>query len=131
MIKIKHICCGFYRLTAPQAKLLTIDGELPKEGWEKRARPAAELNKMVVRLFWNWRTTFPTWQPTDRPIGAGDHCWISRTPLSWHDGETVPDGWVWALHVYEVGIPWHEEQRLNALQAERRRKLLAETYVTS
>lgn len=98
--QIKAIDSGFYRLTAAQAKLLSADGSLPRDGWEKCARPVSDLNKMIVRTYFNWRTTFPAWKECG-PIGERAQCWIKKTKLGWHDGKAVEKGWVWAIHIWQ------------------------------
>ena len=99
--QLKHIDTGFYRLTAAQAKALSIDGELPRDGYEKRAKPIDELNGLVDLLYSPRFVTGPKWVKRDRPIGPNAQCWIKRTALSWHGGTQVNNGWVWAIHIYE------------------------------
>jgi hypothetical protein len=99
---LKHIDSGFYRLTAPQAKALCVDGKLPRIGYEKRAKAAKELNELATLFVWNWRASFPEWRERPAgPISERAQTWIKRTRLSHHDGKAVPAGWVWALHVWE------------------------------
>lgn len=90
-MKIKHIDNSFFKLSAAQAKELSIDGKLPRHGWEKRA-DASKL--ATVELEYSNRT-----QPAGTASKATE-AWIKRTPLSWFGGNAVAGGSTWALHLY-------------------------------
>jgi len=90
-LTLRHIDNGFYRVPANRVRSLTIDGELPRHGYEKRALPAAALNAKLTLEFWNYRLG-GKWE-TRKPIGDGAQCWLKRTQVN---RETV-----WALHVWE------------------------------
>lgn len=94
-MEIKHIDSSFYRLTAAQAKALSIEGRLPRIGHEIRADPEKLKNvHLLHRQRGQWVNSTPG-------MAAKAHAaWIKRTPVSWHDGATVPNGWTWAVHLY-------------------------------
>lgn len=48
-MKLKHIDNSFFRLTAQQAKKLSIEGRLPKVGYEIRADPAKLASVELLR----------------------------------------------------------------------------------
>ena len=90
MIKAKEIDTEFFQLTVPQAKQLVCDGELPKEGHEKKAKPAVELNKLLRRFYWN-RSSGKYDREADL-LPDKTVCWIART---WMRGKQV-----WAIHCH-------------------------------
>lgn len=69
-MEIEHIDNCFFLLTTKQAKHLSIDGTLPKHGWEKRAKAdlsgvtllhrgrACDLQPNVAKAAWIKRTRF-------------------------------------------------------------------------
>jgi hypothetical protein len=91
LVLIDH---SFYKLTAQQAKQLSIENRLPRFGYEIKACPA----KLAKLTFGTMRGT--TFQRLE-------HCkaediraaWVTRTPLSYWQGKPVKNNWSWALHV--------------------------------
>lgn len=72
-MKLKHIDNSFFELTAAQAKSLTVDGELPRHGYEKKVLNFAGIEL----LYWHagkWRATEGA-QPKD----ANPVAWVQRT----------------------------------------------------
>lgn len=84
-IQARHIDNGFYQITAQEAKRLTVDGELPTHGHQKRAKPLKEINQMVDFILTNGKTHVPA-ETNPAP-------WIQRTMVWCKE--------VWAISVYE------------------------------
>lgn len=89
-MKLRHIDNSFYRLTAQQAKTLSVEHRLPRPGYQMRADLIGVELLTRCRLTGEWKRFVG---PTPR------RGWIQKTPLSWHDGETVPRGWTWSVMV--------------------------------
>lgn len=89
---LKHIDNNFFKLTASQAKYFSIDGELPRYGWEKKA----DMEKLKGVELVHGR------EYSNRVFDASnaEHGWIKRTRLSWFDGAPVKDGFTWAIHIH-------------------------------
>jgi len=91
-MNLKHIDNNHYRLTPAQARKLA-GGKLPRPGYEK----AADVTVLAdVSLFYRPPHEGSNWKPSGVKPAAG---WVLRTQLSYHDGETIEGGMVWALHV--------------------------------
>jgi len=93
---------SFYKLSAAQAKALSIENRLPRAGYEVKADPAKLASVKFGRL------TRTEQSLHGKPkFEHFDHCkpemietaWIKTTPLSYWRGEMNPNGWTWALHV--------------------------------
>jgi hypothetical protein len=95
-VRVKYIDNSFFRLTAAQAKELSIENRLPRHGYEMRANP--EKLASVELLY--ARPIDGKYVPSERTKASNAKSgWIQRTPLSWHDGAAVKDGWTWALRL--------------------------------
>ena len=96
---LTYIDNGFYKLTPKQAKELSIEGRLPREGYEIKASPKAlesvRLGKVDHRIGPTGTWVELTWKAKN-----ASQAWILRTPLSWWQGKEVKQGWTWALHLY-------------------------------
>ena len=90
MIEAEHISHEFFRLTLVQAKALVCDGILPGPGKEKQAKPAAELNKLLRRKYWNRMSGNYDREP--EPLLGNSTNWITRTRANGVE--------VWAIHCY-------------------------------
>lgn len=98
-LQLKHIGHGYYPLPRGNAASLTIDGQLPRHGYEKRALPPEILDQRVQLLKYEpYRGLTGAWEPGP-PINEACDCWIARTR---HEGEEV-----WALVVHRR-ITWHD-----------------------
>lgn len=99
--QLLHIDNNFYHLTAAQAKSLSVEGRLPKEGREIKA----DLSKLAE---------FDFGAPARGRFGTGESIpfksfnlkasdfsegWIKRTPLSYFNGAPVANRWVWAIQL--------------------------------
>jgi hypothetical protein len=80
---LRHIDNSFYRLTPAQARFLSVDGQLPRDGYEKRA-DMAKLATVELRRH--------DGGPCQAKATHAEHGWIKRTRVS---GQTV-----WAVHLY-------------------------------
>lgn len=87
-LKAQIIDNNFFRVSAAQAKWLTINQRLPRPGYQSKADPARlasmELydsrgNRMVINN-----------------VRDG---WVQQTMLGYHQGKTIKTGVVWAVHV--------------------------------
>lgn len=105
-IKARAIDSGFYRLPSNCVARLCRSGKLPAPGYEGRAIDSKTLLSLVSLQIPASRYAGPG-QWKDYDPGAPELCefWISRTRLSWHDGEAVEGGEVWALHLVRKDPP--------------------------
>lgn len=89
-MKIIHIDNSFFRLSVGQAKALSIDGELPRDGYEKRADPSK---------FSTLELLTHDGRPCQAKAIHAQAGWIKRTRTN---GETV-----WAIHLhFSVNSPF-------------------------
>lgn len=82
-----HIDNNFFKLSAKQAKSLSIENRLPNEGMAIKADLARlkghtlDFGHSIV------------------PANNIKEAWIQKTPLRYWQGEEFTQGWAWALHV--------------------------------
>ena len=125
---LKHISHDFFYLTEHQARQLSIDGKLPRDGYQKKA----DLGKLetVQLLYRDYR--LHQWFPGPVAARNAKRAWIMPTPLSHWDGELLNSGWVWSLFLlFAAPYPW-EPLGADALRAmvERQNKIaFAQSYV--
>jgi hypothetical protein len=88
-MNLKLIDNNFFRLTEAQAKELSINGQLPRSGYEIPADPE---KLKAVELDWRCAYSGKATQATQ--------AWILRTTIRSWDGEWIGPTSVWALHLY-------------------------------
>ena len=100
--QLLHIDNSFYRLTARQAKELCGGALLPAPGYSR----AISLDRLAGCVFGERHSYALAAKPDHCKFIAFDpqpnvrSASVTRTPISWHNGAVVKNGWVWALSAY-------------------------------
>lgn len=93
---------NFFKLTAAEAKALSVENRLPRPGYEIKA----DLAKLATVKF-GQLSCFESRGKVRSSFEAFEHCkaenikaaWIKRTPLSYWRGRKIKTNMVWALQV--------------------------------
>jgi len=96
-MRVRHIDNSFFKLTAAQARQLSIENRLPKPGHEIKADP-----QKLCGLTLEYRQPWDAGSVRDCASQPDANCtgWILRTALSWWDGKPVDGGFVWAIRIH-------------------------------
>lgn len=85
---------GFYKITASQAKQLSVTGKLPRLGYQ------IGVTRTKLRTVICGEMRGGQWKEFDFNPELATSAWVQRTPLKWWNGKEVKLGWVWALALY-------------------------------